>query len=290
MSGVGSEQGSDQRPVTGSEQGSDRGSEQGIVDAIRLAYDGSADAWATGPTAVYRRLAEALVAAAPSSLAGRRVLDLGAGTGVASEVLLEAGARPIAVDLALGMLQHHRAERPPGTVGDAQALPFGDGTFDAVVAAFCLNHLPDPTAGLAECRRISRSGGVVLASTFPTDANHPAKAIVEAELERFGYQRPAWYRTFKARIAELTGDADAFASAATDAGFSDIEVVRVDVEAGLDRPELAVEWRLNMPHSIGFFTGLDRDTRTALRARAVEALTGDLPSAVPALFLRAGVG
>jgi len=174
-------------------------------------------------------------------------------------------------------------------VGDAQALPFGDGTFDAVVAAFCLNHLPDPTAGLAECRRITRSGGVVLASTFPTDANHPAKTIVEAELERFGYQRPAWYRTFKARIAELTGDADAFASAATDAGFSDIEVVRVDVEAGLDRPELAVEWRLNMPHSIGFFTGLDRDTRTALRARAVEALSGDLPSAVPALFLRAGV-
>jgi ubiquinone/menaquinone biosynthesis C-methylase UbiE len=269
------------------------GSNQGLVDEIRQAYDGSAAAWATGPTLLYRRLARALVAASPWPLTDHRVLDLGTGTGVASDVLTEAGARPIGLDLALSMVRHRQAERPPGAVGDAQALPFGNGTFDAVLAAFILNHLPDPARGLAECRRVTRSGGLVLASTFPTDADHPAKAVVEGILERYGYERPSWYRTFKERIAGLTGDADAFTQAAVDAGLDDIEVLRVEVAAGLDQPELAVEWRLNMPHTIGFVGALGPEARTTLRRGAIEALSddvsSDLPSAVPILILRARV-
>ena len=260
-----------------------------LVTEIKGAYEGSADAWASGPTTIYRRFAEALVAAAPTSLDGQNVLDLGAGTGVASEVLTDAGAQPIAVDLAHAMLRHRREERPPATVGDAQGLPFGAGTFDAVVAAFCLNHLPDPVAGLAECRRVTRSGGLVLASTFPSDGNHPAKAIVERELERSGYQRPRWYRTFKQHIAQLTGDDAAFAQAAWDAGYGDVEVVAIEVEAGLDRPELAVDWRLNMPHTIGFVAGLDDVARGELRARAIAALSGELPTSAEIRVLRAHV-
>ena len=268
----------------------DAGPDQHLVAAIKDAYEDGADGWASGPTPVYRRLAQALIAASPRPLADRSVLDLGTGTGVASEALIEAGARPIGVDLAVAMLQHRRSQRPPGTAGDAQALPFRDGAFDAVVAAFSLNHLPDPAAGLAECRRVTRAGGFVLASTFPTEADHPAKAIVEAILEGFGYQRPHWYEAFKQRVAIRTGDADALAQVATDAGLIDVEVARLDVEAGLDRPELAVEWRLNMPHTIGFVADLDPAAQAALRARAVTALSDGLPSAVPMLLLLAHVG
>ena len=261
--------------------------DHGLVGEIRSAYEGSAEGWATGPAAVYRQLADALIAAAPTSLAGRSALDLGAGTGVASEALADAGARPVGFDLALAMLRHRQAQRPPAVAGDARALPFRDEAFDAVAAAFSLNHVPDPMRALAECRRVMRPGGVVLASTFPSDAEHPAKAGVESVLEQFGYQRPAWYQAFKDRVAALTGDPAAFAEAATAAGLADVRVDSIEVEAGLQRPEVAVEWRLNMPHTMGFVAGLGPARRVALRASAIEALSGALPSSVPMLALRA---
>lgn len=59
---------------------------------IRVAYDLSADAWTGGPERLYAKLAEALLAAAPVGLPGGRVLDVGAGTGVASRAARMAGA------------------------------------------------------------------------------------------------------------------------------------------------------------------------------------------------------
>lgn len=261
-----------------------------LVAGIRTAYAGGVDAWAAGPAVVYQRLADALVAAAGRPLAGRYVLDLGAGTGVASEVLSQAGARPVALDLAVEMLAHRNAERPPSVAGDARALPFRDSAFDVVVAAFSLNHVPDLEVALAEARRVIRPGGLLLASTFPSGADHPAKATVEATLEEFGYRRPGWYATFKDRIADLTGDPDALAGAAAAAGLTEIRVDLVRVEAGLDRPETAVEWRLNMPHATGFVAELTASGRTALRARAAEALPRELPSSVHMLILRGEAG
>jgi ubiquinone/menaquinone biosynthesis C-methylase UbiE len=110
---------------------------------VRASYDTAAAGWASGPGPVYTRLAEALIAAAPVPLAGRRVLDLGAGTGAAGRAALAAGAgQVVAADLATGMLRVAGAGLHP-VAGDAQALPFRAGSFDLVAAAFCLNHLPD---------------------------------------------------------------------------------------------------------------------------------------------------
>ena len=55
---------------------------------MQRAYDRSADAWASGPEQVYTCLAQTLIDAAPVPLHGARVLDLGAGTGVASRAAL----------------------------------------------------------------------------------------------------------------------------------------------------------------------------------------------------------
>ena len=57
-----------------------------LTTELRAAYDAAAAQWAGGPEQMYARLAGVLVAAAPVAAAGRSVLDLGAGTGVARPV------------------------------------------------------------------------------------------------------------------------------------------------------------------------------------------------------------
>ena len=110
-----------------------------LTRELRADYDAAAGDWAgglTGPGPMYAALARSLVAAAPVPLAGRLVLDLGAGTGAAGRAALAAGARRVvAADLSEGMLRRGRGGTP--VVADAVALPFRDGRFDLVLAAFC---------------------------------------------------------------------------------------------------------------------------------------------------------
>ncbi len=258
-----------------------------LVAGIRTAYDASARSWSRGPATVYRCLAAALVGSCPDPLDGQVVLDLGAGTGVASEELARVGARSVQMDLAHAMLSVRSGRRPPATVADARRIPYRDDGVDAVVSAFCLNHLPDPAVALAECRRVTRPGGLVLASTYPLDAEHPAKAAVEQALVEVGYQRPDWYRSLKARAAPHTGDPESLTRCAATAGLVDIAVDHLQVDAGVDVPAVAVDWRLDMPHTAGFVAGLDPDRRRLLHDASLAALEGELPSTIGVLVLRA---
>ena len=86
----------------------------------------------------------------PRPLAGRTVLDAGAATGAASSALTAQRAAVLAVDLSAGMLAWSAATRPPCAVADIRALPLAGGSVDDVVAAFVLNHLAEPVAGLSE--------------------------------------------------------------------------------------------------------------------------------------------
>jgi SAM-dependent methyltransferase len=55
-------------------------------------------------------------------------------------------------------------ELRPDVVADVQALPFREGVFDAVKATEVLEHVPDPATALAECRRVLRRGGHLVAT------------------------------------------------------------------------------------------------------------------------------
>ena len=152
-----------------------------LTAGLRADYDAAAGDWGDGPGPMYAPLARVLVAAAPVPLGGRLVLDLGAGGGVAGQAALAAGARRVVgVDLSEGMLRH--APGPPRgggwrpVVADAAVLPFRDGCFDLVLAAFCLNHLDRLDAGLAEARRV---GAAIAASTFAPGWTYPAKAAAD---------------------------------------------------------------------------------------------------------------
>ncbi len=91
-----------------------------------------------------------------------RVLDLGAGTGLLTEVLLAAGHEVVAVDPSAAMLGQLQARLPQvqAVPGGAEAIPVPDRSVDAVVAGQAA-HWFEPDRAAAELRRVLRPRGVV---------------------------------------------------------------------------------------------------------------------------------
>jgi len=247
-----------------------------LTSDLAAAYSATSGVWQRGPGRIYDRLAEVLVARSPVTLEGARVLDVGAGTGAATRAVLAAGAAAaVAVDAAFGMLVHRAADRPPAAAGDAVALPFADSAFDAAVAAFSLNHLPEPAAGLREMARVTRRGGPLLVASYAADDSHPVKAAVEAALSGRGWTPDPWYVTMRAgATAELATVAHATGAAVAAGLDASVEVVHVPFP-NLDAHDL-VEWRLGLAQHAPFVARLPPAERDALAADAVRRL-GDQP-------------
>jgi SAM-dependent methyltransferase len=259
-------------------------------DSTAGAYSIGAAAWASGPSRVYARLADALVAASSVPFTGRLICDVGAGTGVASRAALAVGARVVATDLAPGMLAVDAQGRPPAVVADATSLPFPDGVFGGVVAAYCYNHLDDPVAGLREARRIVAPNSPVLASAYAEDDTHPVKAATEQALRAAGWSEPAFYGSMKADAMPKLATVERATAAAVAAGLRGVVVDAVRVPF----PELTlddlIEWRLGMANSAWFVAGLTPDARAELVARTAVILGDDVPVLVRSVIHITGLG
>jgi ubiquinone/menaquinone biosynthesis C-methylase UbiE len=173
---------------------------------------------------VYRPIAAHLVARHPGPLAGRRVLDAGAGTGVASDALAAGGARSIGIDLSFDML---RCYAHPSAVGDLCALPLASRSVDDVVAAFVLNHFTDPRPGFAELMRVTRSGGAFLACVYSASNRSAVRDRVDQLAIESGWRVPDWYVDIKAAAIPVLGNAAAMETAARGAGLHDVVVDEV---------------------------------------------------------------
>ncbi|HEX3992963.1 MAG TPA: class I SAM-dependent methyltransferase [Acetobacteraceae bacterium] len=106
-----------------------------------------------------RQFIEPLLEAAAIE-AGAGVLDLCCGPGFVGAGARERGASVTGCDFSTAMLEQARA-RFPGIVfdyGDAEALPYRDTNFDAVVSNFGVHHVPRPALALAEVYRVLRPG------------------------------------------------------------------------------------------------------------------------------------
>ncbi len=101
-------------------------------------------------------------------LRGKRVLEVGAGTGRDAVTLAAAGAEIITLDYVPGSLlltqqAARTASAPVAPVcGDGLAMPFPDGTFDVVFHQGLLEHFRDPLPLLRENVRVLRDGGVLV--------------------------------------------------------------------------------------------------------------------------------
>jgi SAM-dependent methyltransferase len=95
-----------------------------------------------------------------------RVLEVGGGPGeLSARIAAEVGAEVVMIDISPRMVELARGRGVDARVGDVQALPFDDGSFDCAVAAWMLFHVPDLDHGLGELARVLRRGGRLVAVT-----------------------------------------------------------------------------------------------------------------------------
>jgi len=142
------------------------------------------------------------------TLSGKRVLDVGCGTGIVSFLALDRGAAEVVGgDYSAGILRHCVAaarERGEGKASvaflqlDAERLPVADASFDAVVSSMVLGFLPDQPRAVAEMARVARPGGWVAVATH--GPNHYWEAIdaaIRAARKRYllGYRFEMWFRS-----------------------------------------------------------------------------------------------
>jgi ubiquinone/menaquinone biosynthesis C-methylase UbiE len=97
--------------------------------------------------------------AALAGATGRRLADIGGGTGNYALALARDGWDPVVIDRSPEMLARATEKGLATITPDARALPVDDEAFDAVMLISMLHHVDDPAVVLAEARRILRRGG-----------------------------------------------------------------------------------------------------------------------------------
>lgn len=190
-----------------------------------------------------------------ADLRGRRVLDVGCGTGRLAAALAEReAARVWAVDATPAMLEQARGRVPAGVglkLGRAEELPFRDGWFERAVM-WVVVHLVDRPRAFAEARRVLVSRGRLAIVTFDASQfdhswlNPFFPSVREIDLTRFP--------TREQLEVELPA-----------AGFGTLRVLRIDHEGSLTRAE-ALE-RIECGH-ISTFDLVPADEFAAGRDRA----------------------
>jgi SAM-dependent methyltransferase len=128
------------------------------------------DTWMTGDYGRFSRYMERDAEAFYRSLPikpGAQLLDVGCGAGQLSLIAARAGARVTGCDIATNWLaQARRSAAAEGLTvvfeeGDAEALPYGNATFDAVVSLIAAMFAPRPELVATELTRVCRPGGII---------------------------------------------------------------------------------------------------------------------------------
>jgi SAM-dependent methyltransferase len=238
--------------------------EQAGWESIPRAYD---DAFGSLTT----QAIEPLLDAAGVRL-GLDVLDVATGPGYVAAAADKRGARVVGIDFSAAMLAEARRRHPAidFRAGDAEALPFPDARFDAVVMSFGLLHLGRPDQALAEARRVLRPRGRLAFTVWATPDVAVAFGLVLRAIERHGRldvglpTGPPFFR------------------------FSDAEECRRTLlRVGLEHPEVVTVpqvWRLRSLDSLfeamrdgavrtgGLLRAQTRETQDAIRAELREAV------------------
>jgi demethylmenaquinone methyltransferase/2-methoxy-6-polyprenyl-1,4-benzoquinol methylase len=184
-----------------------------LFAGIAPEYDRMGSVLSFGQDPRWRRFLASKVNAIP----GAWVLDVATGTGLVARELARKNVRVVGLDQSPAMVARGvEAVRERGldgrvrfTLGQAQALPFADGSVDAVTFTYLLRYVDDPAATVAELVRVLRPGGVMASLEFHVPPEPWARA------GWFAYTRSAmplvgwtvsneWYRTGRFLARSIT--------------------------------------------------------------------------------------
>ena len=247
--------------------------------------------WASGDFAVVASrivLVSELLADTADLHAGWRVLDVACGNGNATLAAARSGAHVVGVDYVPALLEGGRARAVAEgldvefQLGDAENLPVGDASFDAVLSVFGTMFAPDHQRTADEILRVTRPGGTVgLASWTPDGFIGEMFRVITAHVPGPpGVQSPLLWGTEK-HLAELFGDA-----------VTDVRSVeRTCTWRYTSAEELVAFFRRWYGPTLKAFEALDEAGRTALAAdltdlaRRWDRYGGDDSVAIPARYL-----
>jgi ubiquinone/menaquinone biosynthesis C-methylase UbiE len=201
-------------------------------------------------------------------------LDVGCGTGILAETLLElcAPASVHAVDPAAAQLKAaargSAAGRVAFQVADARRLPFPDASFDVVASALVINFIPDRAPALAEMRRVTRSGGAVAAYVWDFAEELSPSGPLRGAMRRFGIDVPGLPGTEASRLEALRLLFQA-------AGLEQIQMRTIDV--CLAYADFQDFWRAQTP-GYAPTTKIIAAMKDSERARLMRAVQAALPA------------
>ena len=164
-----------------------------------------------------------------SPASGLRWVDVGCGNGAFTQLLIERCAvREVqGIDPSDEQLSFARTRlaRAPATFrqGDAMALPYADGSFDAAVMALVIFFVPDPARGIAEMARVVRPGGGVCTYAWDILGGGFPYFALQDEMRKLGHT-PLWPPSVEAARIE------ALQQSWTDAGLVDVETHELVVQ------------------------------------------------------------
>jgi SAM-dependent methyltransferase len=186
-----------------------------------------------------RQTAEPLLDAVRAR-AGTRLLDVACGPGFIAAAAARRGAHVTGLDFSRAMIALATRANPAITFheGDAEALPFDPGAFDAVVMNFGLLHLARPDQAIAEARRVLAPGGRYGFTIWASPEEAVGFGMVLKAVDTYGRtdvglpEGPPFFRF---------SDADECRRVMTRAGFSDIHVQSLPLTWGLPSPDAVFE-------------------------------------------------
>ena len=200
-----------------------------------------------------------------------RVLDLCCGPGNLGEEL--GSSRVVGIDLAPGMLE---LVPFPAVLGDAEALPFAEGSFAAVACGHGLQFVPNLPAVLSECRRV----GSRLAASVPLGGRSRDRA--QEILDRLLPPFPA--TPDRDATLAVVRSPDALVQAARAAGFGSARCEEVAAEVVWPNPRVMMEQSLGWWSCAARLEGLPPSEGSRILEEAVAtfvAEAGDGPVRIP---------
>lgn len=155
---------------------------------------------------------------------GTRMLDVAAGPGHLTREAAKRGAHTIGTDISPAMIAIARSLHPgiEFREASADALPFADASFDAVVCAFGMGHFPDAERVIAEFVRVLASGGIAALSWWGDFSQNRINGIFHETIGRLGISAVGTLP--QGPPMDRFSDHDRFAAFLSSAGLRDVDV------------------------------------------------------------------